>query len=57
MKDKRKPEALFSLGISLTALGVVFIAVFDSPFWLVFIGLGIMYMIIGSKKKKKVKKK
>jgi len=57
MKDKRDPDALFVLGISLIGVSVVFIAAVNKAIGLAFLALGIIYMVIGIKRNKKVKKK
>jgi len=53
MKDKRDPDTLFILGISLTGVSVVFITAVNKAIGLAFLALGIIYMGIGIKRSKK----
>ena len=49
---KPDPNALFSLGVSLVGVSVVFIAAVNRAIGLAFLAMGITYIVIGIKKKK-----
>lgn len=49
---KRNPEAIFYMGITFVGVGVVFMTAVNTAIGAAFIALGIMNMILGSRKKK-----
>lgn len=57
MKKQINYRAIFFLGITFTGAGVVFISAVNSGLGGAFIGLGVLYMIIGGKNKDKWGKK
>lgn len=50
---KKKDNVFFTLGISFVGVSIVFIAAVNKAIGMAFMGLGIVYMVIGIKKSKK----
>ena len=56
MKKQMNPKATFNMGIIFTGAGVVFLNSVNKTLGIVFIALGLSYMILGTKRKNKKSK-